>query len=262
MIPKYLYHYTSINGLKEIVSSKKIRFKRLDKLNDPYEGFFTINDVPEHIKELRKFVYVSCWNDQNIDSISLWYIYTKMNGVRIKMKTSLFGESLRLDEYSNCFIPACTIPKIPIVIKGLNMGVDICNVFGPIKIVYTCLEDTYKYTFEILKKDESQTYRDDDIYNIYLRELGMCKVMHWNYENEWRYKINLFGQLQGSKDVIVSEFRDLYPPEYLDIPYNQEIDEVLTAPNMSERDINDIISFFKKKNIDTCVQRSEIQIST
>lgn len=32
--PDFLYHYTSIDGLAHILSSKKIRFSRLDALDD------------------------------------------------------------------------------------------------------------------------------------------------------------------------------------------------------------------------------------
>lgn len=38
MILKYLYHYTSTDTLKKIISGKTIKFSRLDTMNDPLEG--------------------------------------------------------------------------------------------------------------------------------------------------------------------------------------------------------------------------------
>jgi len=38
MIPKYLYHYSSIEKLGNIIEHGTIRFTRLDVLNDPLEG--------------------------------------------------------------------------------------------------------------------------------------------------------------------------------------------------------------------------------
>ena len=45
MIPNYLYHYTSLEVLILILKEGKIRFKRLDKVNDPTEG--NIPEFPE-----------------------------------------------------------------------------------------------------------------------------------------------------------------------------------------------------------------------
>lgn len=38
MIPKFLYQYTDIESLEKIYKTKTILFKRLDLLNDPFEG--------------------------------------------------------------------------------------------------------------------------------------------------------------------------------------------------------------------------------
>lgn len=97
MIPKYLYHYTSIDAIKEIVDSQKNRFTRLDLLNDPYEGIVDFEDIKEYPNINQKVIYCSCWTPETSESVILWTIYTKMKGVRIKVKSNLF--SYNIDKY-------------------------------------------------------------------------------------------------------------------------------------------------------------------
>ena len=60
MIPKYLYQYTDIDSLEKIYTTKKILFKRLDLLNDPYEGLAK-DKLGLEIEKARKYIYCSCW---------------------------------------------------------------------------------------------------------------------------------------------------------------------------------------------------------
>ena len=76
MIPKYVYHYTSIDSLKKIIESKKIRFKRLDLLNDPYEGLHEFENLDNYSGELRKVIYCSWWTD----SVSVLFCFEYIEG--------------------------------------------------------------------------------------------------------------------------------------------------------------------------------------
>ena len=61
MIPKYLYHYTKIDTMKKIIDSHKIRFTRLDLLNDPCEGIVQFTDVTRHLNiiiKIKKCIWV------------------------------------------------------------------------------------------------------------------------------------------------------------------------------------------------------------
>lgn len=79
-----LYHYTSIENLALILKNKTIRFSRLDCVDDVEESTVYNNTVP-----MGKYTFVSCWTDNEEESISLWNLYTPgMRGVRIKMKSS------------------------------------------------------------------------------------------------------------------------------------------------------------------------------
>ena len=87
MIPNYLYHYTSVKTFLLILNSGKIRFKRLDKVNDPIEG-----NIPE-FPELGRYVFTSSWTAQKRDEIPMWKMYCKLKGVRFRMPIDLFNHS-------------------------------------------------------------------------------------------------------------------------------------------------------------------------
>lgn len=82
-----LYHYTSIENLALILKNQTIRFTRLDCVDDVEESAVYENTVP-----MAKYTFVSCWTENEEESIPLWNMYTpQMRGVRIKMKsTELF----------------------------------------------------------------------------------------------------------------------------------------------------------------------------
>ena len=83
-----LHHYTSIETLASILDSKRIRFNRIDRVNDLYEA--------QEVKGIHfgKYFFVSCWTDLGEECIPLWNMYTtKMRGVRISMPTYPFRKT-------------------------------------------------------------------------------------------------------------------------------------------------------------------------
>jgi len=81
-----LYHYTTINTLGLILKQKKIKFSRLDLINDPLDGFSS------KFLESKKIAYISCFTKRKDDSIPMWSLYTKgFRGVRIGFPDNLFG---------------------------------------------------------------------------------------------------------------------------------------------------------------------------
>ena len=65
----YLYHYTSIETLALILSNRKIRLNRLDKVDDPQE------QIAKEIADMGKLVFVSSWTDDSDESIPMWKMY-------------------------------------------------------------------------------------------------------------------------------------------------------------------------------------------
>ncbi len=62
-----IHHYTNIESLAMILSTKKIRFNRLDRMDDLEEGCVEAQRIP-----LGKYTYVSCWTEDDEESIPLW----------------------------------------------------------------------------------------------------------------------------------------------------------------------------------------------
>lgn len=79
-MPERIYHYTSIESLALILSSQKIRFTRLDKVDD-------IREAQSHSGiEFGKYIFISCWTLQSEESIPQWHMYSRgMEGVRIEL---------------------------------------------------------------------------------------------------------------------------------------------------------------------------------
>ena len=89
MNPDFLYHYTSIESLAQILSSKTIRFNSLTELDDLTEG--KCNDI----KSIGSYFFISSWTDIHEESLPFWNMYTpKMKGIRIKMPSDLFNDYL------------------------------------------------------------------------------------------------------------------------------------------------------------------------
>jgi hypothetical protein len=86
--PQRLYHYTTISNLALILKTKRIRFNRLDKVNDFEDG------LSSDLNSADMCVFVSCFTGNPDESILLWNLYTpKMRGVRIEFTKHIFSNS-------------------------------------------------------------------------------------------------------------------------------------------------------------------------
>ena len=78
--PDRIFHYTSVETLALILQSKKLRFSRLDGVDDASEAP-TVKGIA-----FSKYLFVSCWTADPVESIPQWHLYTeKMTGVRIEL---------------------------------------------------------------------------------------------------------------------------------------------------------------------------------
>lgn len=81
-----LFHYTSIESLALILKTQRMRFTRMDCLDDIQEaqrvaGF-----------DFGKYVLVSCWTQEEQESLPQWHMYASgMNGVRISLPMHPFN---------------------------------------------------------------------------------------------------------------------------------------------------------------------------
>lgn len=260
MIPKYLYHYTSIDTIKKIVNSQKIRFTRLDLLNDPYEGIIDFEDIKEHPNLNRKLIYCSCWTPEASESVILWTIYTKMKGVRIKVKSNLFSYNsgvFKCREIKDGFVPVSRIKPIPFTDKELKC--EIQEIDGPIKITYVSnLKEIYQDAIGTRIANEGKE-NEFLMYDISLYDLGIKKLDYWKFENEWRYRICPYKEIHGDKFAI--ENATYLTPEYIDVPFCEEIKEILVGPDVLDEQIEEIKLFLASKKINIPVLKSAIKIN-
>lgn len=97
--PDRIFHYTSVETLALILSSRKIRFSRLDRLDDALEGPM-IDGI-----HFNKYFFVSCWTSQSAENIPQWHLYTeKMTGVRIELPSYPFKNKILTtpENWTNC----------------------------------------------------------------------------------------------------------------------------------------------------------------
>jgi hypothetical protein len=195
--PEYLYHYTSIEGLAHILSSKSIRFSRLDSLDDTEEG------ASQDTVDWRKYFYVSCWAATSEESIPLWSMYTKnMTGVRIKVKIDMFKryniDPINIPKFmqiaDTSSAPAGSKINIQSFMPYEEMhGEDYMVMppswqekFWPFPIEYT--DDESKLKQQLISYNPTV-----DKTSISTFEVAKYKRNVWKFQNEWRFRLQCFG---------------------------------------------------------------------
>ena len=95
-----IYHYTSIQTLALILRNKKIRFNRLDKVDDMEESIY--GSGPNRTK-LGIYAFVSCWTKSEKENPALWKMYTDYKGVRIGLDAMPFKTYKAKDGFTSFF---------------------------------------------------------------------------------------------------------------------------------------------------------------
>ena len=73
-----LYHYTNVDALLKILTTKRFKFSRIDRVNDPLERLYLQDN------DMYRRIFVSCFNHSDSESIPLWKVYTQKGlGVRL-----------------------------------------------------------------------------------------------------------------------------------------------------------------------------------
>lgn len=195
-----IHHYTNIEALAMILSTKKIRFNRLDRMDDLEQGQVEAQGIP-----LGKYTYVSCWTEEEEESIPLWNMYAgKEMGVRISLPEDMFKDHSMLGnlvgdeelgakilDYMPKLVPTVTL-KIPASeYFGKNYLVlpvhshDLCTFYG--SIFYT--DDVQSYTNDACKK----TCHNNGTYDLELNwnKVGTCKHSRWSFQKESRFILRI-----------------------------------------------------------------------
>lgn len=195
-----VYHYTTISALALILHSKRIRFSRLDTLDDVRETAGIPSILPYSI-------YVSCWTLDEKENIVLWDMYTRTRGIRIELPREFYNDykSEKKSIHENLKDHVFPLPEVESETKiryfqTLGPGADGFSV----KVEYCSdAEVTKLQQFELgpgSVKTSSWSnlvkYKDDQ----------------WSFQQEFRYF--LIGSLYYAPNPM---------PDYVDVPINDDV---------------------------------------
>lgn len=168
-----IYHYTSIQTLALILKSKKMRFNRLDRVDDIEESAYSSG--PNNIN-LSQYQFVSCWTKSSEENLALWNMYTCYRGVRIGIESIPF-KTYKVNEKLESLIP-----------ETLKLGQDyFASAFNNPAILHDI-----KYVEnpqDLIKKLVGFT---DKGLNYDTLHAGLYKRKEWAIQQEARFKINVF----------------------------------------------------------------------
>ncbi len=241
-MPLYLYHYTTIDTLALILKTRKIRFSRLDSLDDLSEC------NSKEGKHVGRTIFVSCWTSDEKENIPLWKMYAGLDGIRLKLPVKwfneykidglrgkskrLFRERLHMDialPYSGPIAPDKLLDEKFAIMPNFSP-----NEF-PFKVEYT--NDTDKLLPRTIFKDGRSV-------TIGLEEIGKYKSTYWEFQKEYRYMLHIMPIKPPKADgaSILDVFpTDLKSNEYPISEYSIEVSEsalvnmdIVMGPKCSE----------------------------
>lgn len=190
-MPKYLYHYTTIQNLALILKNRTLRLMPLNLMDDLQE--VKTKDFPNY----GQFVYVSSWTDKKEEVIPMWKMYTKPEcGVRIGMIKNPFQiVDNTTNEFRNPTEEEYITSKdnntrgiYPIIRITKEMKKK-CNIYN--MGLHQHLEQiNYSDNLEELEpKILPSNLNDNESFMKSFFKLGNIKNTYWSFQREWRYVI-------------------------------------------------------------------------
>ena len=192
--PEFLFHYTSLETLALILENRTLCFNNLMNVDDVEEA------ETADMGLFGKYVNVSCWTEEESESIALWNLYTpNMHGVRIKLplfpfkKYSYKKGQFFLTEDIETYI---NIEKIYHEDKGSIVAnqpqlvrveyTDDASLLIP--VVRTCTPPSAVQQY--LQATNLRDIKDTHLSVKYAFDnLGKYKRTQWAFQKEWRYLI-------------------------------------------------------------------------
>ena len=187
----YLYHYTSLENLALILKNRTLRLSPLSKVDDLQES------RSKDLKNVGRFVFVSCWTDEKEESIPMWKMYGSMeSGVRIglpknpfvRQKTTksdlekIFGH-IQFDNKINGEKSIDTLINMAYLAEN--------NVYSP-EMYKEVILNKINYTDKIDLLEPKTIFHGEGITYLDFKEIGIYKNMYWEFQKEWRYLIHVY----------------------------------------------------------------------
>ena len=188
-----IHHYTSIEALALILASKKIRFNRVDRVDD-------ITESLRHSKiRFGNYFFVSCWTYDSEESIPQWHMYTdRMRGVRISLPVVPFQRkklippsSWKIESEGVMYAPLSLEEQfgpdyyvVPTFMKSEHFG-------GPVEY---CDDVETRYEKAIRLKTNSSNRATIEIDAPF--DLVRLKTIEWSFQKEYRFALFVLPSLE------------------------------------------------------------------
>lgn len=276
--PDYLYHYTSIQTLALILNNRTICFNNLLYVDDIEEA------ETKDLGLFGKYINISCWTENNEESIALWNMYTPdMHGVRIKMPVFPFKKY----HYSKGQYHFETDVDTYINQEKMyteNKGAITANQPILFPVEYTDDENLLFPTIRSSSSPKSvqqflQAKSLDDIpkplnISYSMRELGRYKRSVWSFQKEWRYLVSSSPMglrdyeplsLETQQEIIRRlenrEQKAPYERFFLEIDDKAFMEmEVLLGPKMTEAEKILVVALLEKHGLGDRWKESALRI--
>ncbi len=238
-----LHHYTSINSLALILESQKIRFTKLNCLDDLKEAE---NHSPLKFSNI---IFASCWTEDTTESIPLWKMYTpNCRGVRIGIKGEIFPKfEIKASEHLSITQEGKNIRSMMVYFPFDNL------VHGDIMIhPLSNYDDFFKgpitYVDNVMEKWNEQwkgfKFHDDGGFSFEFGkplQLFRLKNKPWQFQSEYRFQLLLTPSIKGEQIPIGPALnedptniltdcllkRRTLKIDYFDIPFSSDVYENL-----------------------------------
>lgn len=180
-----IYHYTNLESLALILKNKTIRFNRLDKVDDVEEG-----NAESYGVRFCKYVFVSCWTEEQEESIPLWKLYGgDFGGIRISLEQKMFKEYFVSNlDFGGPKSEGIVITKIPP--KDLSNPqfwfpfiLDYDNDLFYRHVRY--VDNVFQYTKDAIQITDIKDGRGN--VKTEMKPFGYYKNKRWEFQNETRF---------------------------------------------------------------------------
>jgi hypothetical protein len=183
-----IYHYTTVEALALILQSRKLRFTRVDQVDD-------VREAQTHSGiQFGKYSFVSCWTLQSEESLPQWHMYTKqMEGVRLDLPAYPFLRKRLEPRPEWTGIESVGVVHSPLSLDEvfassyfvLPVFLDPANFAGPITYVADIAE---QYARAVDVRQEADGGVSISVER--LPQLVRLKSKEWEFQAEYRF--NLF----------------------------------------------------------------------
>lgn len=186
-----IYHYTSIETLALILSSRRIRFNRLDLVDDLSEA--RVGDLEQY-----RYLFVSCWTRSEEESLPLWHMYTdQMCGVRLELAENPF----RMFEAEGV-LGGLSLPR-----GHYTTPIDPDTMFGDGFWIFPVVPSEFPKDVQY-RDDENLLFPQATIdepgqFTLNQHLVGEYKRTAWSFQDETRFRLQVYPTIGNICDLVL-----------------------------------------------------------